>query len=103
MTLIDCRHRVCFDCISKRITNSDAVSEFARCPLPRCANLLTKSEVARVSEKVNSAKAACARIMSHLPDGMEEEKPAVSSFLIFMRIFSDQRRSDCVLHDLWPR
>lgn len=80
MTLVECRHRVCFDCITKRISSADGVKELPHCPLARCANLLTRSEVARVSEKVPSISASCSRIMSLLPDVTDEERPTVSYF-----------------------
>lgn len=90
MTLVECRHRICFDCMAKKITNADTVKELPRCPVPRCANPMTKSEVSRVAEKVHSANLACSRVMAtaQLSEATDEERTTVRTCLSLVATFN---------------
>ncbi|CAD5223695.1 unnamed protein product [Bursaphelenchus okinawaensis] len=77
MTMIDCQHRVCFDCVAKSVSSADSLNDVPRCPMSRCANLLTRAEVAHVSEKVINLFPVFKRMSSKLPDITDDSKPAM--------------------------
>ncbi|KAI6185606.1 RING-type domain-containing protein [Aphelenchoides besseyi] len=92
MTLLDCRHLVCFDCLSKSVLAATATHERPRCPLPRCTNRLTKSELKRISERVHTIHDTCVRLMDVAIDAGNEPKPlAKDEIRVFCSVYnSDQ-------------
>lgn len=87
VTLADCHHRVCFDCLAKRITTADALDERPRCPFSRCANYLAGSEVLHVAEKVLTIRPLLPRVMPKIPD--VPEKLSVRVYIVIVWTLED--------------
>ncbi|OZC09695.1 hypothetical protein X798_03389 [Onchocerca flexuosa] len=77
MTLMDCRHRLCFDCLSSRINVAVAAQELPYCPIFRCANRLTKNEIAKISERMPHMRQICAKLIEACPEDAPEEPPII--------------------------
>ncbi|KAH7729032.1 Protein Y57G11C.48 [Aphelenchoides avenae] len=75
MTLTDCRHHVCFDCLTERLEMSAKYDETPSCPIPRCANRLLRSEITRVLQHNPKLTETLAKVMKQLPeDPVNEDK-----------------------------
>ncbi|MCP9259527.1 hypothetical protein DINM_002467 [Dirofilaria immitis] len=77
MTLMDCRHRLCFDCLTSRINVAIEAEELPYCPIFRCANRLTKNEIAKISERAPYMRQICAKLIEASPEDTPEEPPPI--------------------------
>ncbi|TKR81665.1 hypothetical protein L596_015500 [Steinernema carpocapsae] len=68
MYLLNCRHRICFDCVGKRVAVAVAAKEHPYCPFPRCANRLTKNDLRLLSCHTHTMKQLCDVLMPKLVD-----------------------------------
>lgn len=90
MTLMDCRHRLCFDCLTSRIKVSAAANELPYCPIFRCANRLTKSEIAKIAERAPYMQAICAKLIELSPEDTPEEPPGKDECVFFCSTYQSE-------------
>uniref|UniRef100_A0A7E4UUU9 RING-type domain-containing protein n=1 Tax=Panagrellus redivivus TaxID=6233 RepID=A0A7E4UUU9_PANRE len=89
ITLTACRHSTCFDCIGRRLELIAKYTDPITCPLPRCSNKLTKTEIKRVSERpAGNFTTACTQIMARMKDDppREERLPAKDEVRVYCSI-----------------
>ncbi|VDO25762.1 unnamed protein product [Onchocerca flexuosa] len=100
MTLMDCRHRLCFDCLSSRINVAVAAQELPYCPIFRCANRLTKNEIAKISERMPHMRQICAKLIEACPEDAPEEPPITFEALNYNFIDKDECLFFCSVYQL---
>lgn len=64
--------------------------ELPCCPIFRCANRLTKNEIAKISERAPHMRQVCARLIEASPDDSPEEPPVI--FFFFPHYFKELSR-----------
>ncbi|KAK0412814.1 hypothetical protein QR680_006424 [Steinernema hermaphroditum] len=70
MYLVNCRHRVCFDCLGQRVALAVQAKEHPYCPFSRCANRLTKNDLRLLAGRSSALNQLCNTLMPKL---VEEE------------------------------
>ncbi|CAG9536723.1 unnamed protein product [Cercopithifilaria johnstoni] len=90
MTLMDCRHRLCFDCLTSRINVAVAAQELPYCPIFRCANRLTKNEIAKISERAPHMRKICAKLIEASPNDTPEEPPGKDECVFFCSVYQSE-------------
>ncbi|KAK6101578.1 hypothetical protein QQG55_5140 [Brugia pahangi] len=102
MTLMDCRHRLCFDCLTSRINVAVAAlaEELPCCPISRCANRLTKNEIAKISERAPHMRQVCARLIEASPDDSPEEPPGKDECVFFCSVYQSENSTKPIIFPL---
>uniref|UniRef100_A0AC34R6U2 RING-type domain-containing protein n=1 Tax=Panagrolaimus sp. JU765 TaxID=591449 RepID=A0AC34R6U2_9BILA len=93
ITLSGCKHAICFDCLGKRLGIVARFNDPATCPLPRCANRLTKSEIKKVSERSpDGLEPICTRILGQMKEEpvAVEKPPGKDEIRVFCSIFGNE-------------
>ncbi|VDN08067.1 unnamed protein product [Thelazia callipaeda] len=90
MTLMDCRHRLCFDCLTTRINVAVAAQELPYCPIFRCANRLTKTEIAKICERATHMRDVCVKLIEKSPDDIPEEPPGKDECVFFCSVYGSE-------------
>uniref|UniRef100_A0A915AGC8 RING-type domain-containing protein n=1 Tax=Parascaris univalens TaxID=6257 RepID=A0A915AGC8_PARUN len=90
MTLNDCCHRLCFDCLSSRIKAAIAARELPYCPIFLCANRLTASEIAKVAERAGSMRKSCADVIHRAPEASPEEPPGKDECVLYCSVYHSE-------------
>uniref|UniRef100_A0A0R3RHN0 RING-type domain-containing protein n=1 Tax=Elaeophora elaphi TaxID=1147741 RepID=A0A0R3RHN0_9BILA len=90
MTLMDCRHHLCFDCLTSRINVAVAAHELPYCPIFRCANRLTKNEIAKISERAPHMRKICAKLIEASPEDAPEEPPGKDECVFFCSVYQSE-------------
>ncbi|VDM38126.1 unnamed protein product [Toxocara canis] len=85
-----CRHRVCFDCLSSRISVAAVSHEVPYCPVFRCADRLTKSEVKKVGERASQMQKVCADLLRQMPDDPPEEIPGKDEYMLYCSVYHSE-------------
>ncbi|VDK54832.1 unnamed protein product [Anisakis simplex] len=87
MTLNDCCHRLCFDCLINKINAALAAHELPYCPIFLCANRLTGSEIAKVAERVPHMRKACEKLIENAPEALPEELPGKDEIVLYCSVY----------------
>uniref|UniRef100_A0A915PX73 RING-type domain-containing protein n=1 Tax=Setaria digitata TaxID=48799 RepID=A0A915PX73_9BILA len=100
MTLMDCRHRLCFDCLTSRINVAVAAQELPCCPIFRCANRLTKNEIAKISERAPHMREICAKLIEASPEDPPEEPPGKDECVFFCSVYQSESSTKPIIFPL---
>uniref|UniRef100_A0A8L7TEX6 RING-type domain-containing protein n=1 Tax=Brugia malayi TaxID=6279 RepID=A0A8L7TEX6_BRUMA len=74
--------------------------ELPCCPIFRCANRLTKNEIAKISERAPHMRQVCARLIEASPDDSPEEPPGKDECVFFCSVYQSENSTKPIIFPL---
>ncbi|EYC22820.1 hypothetical protein Y032_0016g2969 [Ancylostoma ceylanicum] len=107
MHLINCRHRICYDCLSEKINHDVINHDVPNCPLSYCSNRISRYEVRTLANRSPNLRILCAAAEKLIDDKSNEAMPTKEEIIVESYIYGREATNKriiipklCVIADL---
>ncbi|KAK6747627.1 hypothetical protein RB195_000679 [Necator americanus] len=107
MYLINCRHRICYDCLSEKINHDVTNHDVLNCPLPHCSNRISRYEVRTLANRSPNLRNLCAIAEKLIVDKCGEIKAGKEEIVVETYIYGREATNKriiipkiCIIVDL---
>ncbi|CAJ0601732.1 unnamed protein product [Cylicocyclus nassatus] len=107
MYLINCRHRICYDCLSEKLSHDILNNDIPNCPLARCSNRISKVEVRALANRSPKDRQLCETAEKLITEKQSEMPPDKEEIVVESYIYGREATNKriiipklCVISDL---
>ncbi|KAE9418866.1 hypothetical protein Angca_001630, partial [Angiostrongylus cantonensis] len=107
MHLINCRHRICYDCLTEKIEQNVQNNEAPRCPMAYCSNRISRLEIRTLAFRCTHLKELCVKAEKLTTDQCTEMIASKDEIIVESYIYGREATNKriiipklCVIADL---